>query len=379
MTLRVGRFKHKTLAGYSYIRSITYASLSDFQKRLLACSSVRQLSYLDQERPNIHPALLSGDPTLWQWREKYPQPPTSTYRDLIAQFTKALSAKENDLENVANTCTSESMPLDTLKCVKDSSLKPVKHDSYVTSIVSSKGVVGNIDRYAIKDKSLLQSSAQSQLKSECLFAKNSGGTGNDDKPEKDKPDPLDLETIKNYYIDRIPYFYKQNEDLSLGLHHDDIVFENNYFQKQKILQGITAYQNEQSKLHMKANFMFPSYFFSAVGATTHVEECCVKVHWRFYYLRNIEWMTKYWWKRMVLGVPVIECYNFNDGISTFTVNKDGQVIKHQVDRLMPIQKMEADTLKPQVGAKLATAMGLATPKTSFDTMTRFKKKTEPQG
>lgn len=199
-------------------------------------------------------------------------------------------------------------------------------------------------------------------------ASGSGGKEPDKDDNRDGPSIDQLEAVKEYYVAVVPGFHKRGEQLSAGLHHRDIVFENHFFKQPKRTVGLHKYSLELTKMRVMASFVYPSYFLEVQSITVHPSNGYVRMHWRAYVMSNIKFVKNFftWVKGMAKGDNAKSAHDTIDGISTFHVNRAGKIVLHRLDRKLPVDN--PSTVK-NLAAKTVEMVGL-TPKASCKTTSK---------
>ncbi|XP_052790988.1 uncharacterized protein LOC128224924 [Mya arenaria] len=183
-------------------------------------------------------------------------------------------------------------------------------------------------------------------------------TDSDDGKKDDLPSPAQLSDIRKYYMQQLPVCHKGGtmDDLKTGRHHLDIVFENLFFEKPIITQGILKYSYQQVKFKCLLHFRFVSFYVLPINVTTHYDQGCIVIHWRLHTLTFTALV------RSILAFKWLDrttYYRTVEGISTIYANSDGKIIKHRLERKIPL-----DTAQPSkaelLAAKLVGRKNLAT-------------------
>lgn len=210
--------------------------------------------------------------------------------------------------------------------------------------------------------SVVQSSPESDKSVKGAKSTDSPG---DDEEKKDGPTLLQLQDVMNYYIATVPSFHRASgENFRLGMHHKQIVFENNFYPKPIVKRGIHAYRNYLFKINLLATFAYVHYSYEIVSLRSNRKEGSVILHWRVRLLSNTSFMTSLV-PRVLRGSNIGDQYKTMDGISTFYVDSDGKIFKHKVERLTPLNEPISATEK--IASKI---LSNAVPKVNFTTQTK---------
>ncbi|XP_045195761.2 uncharacterized protein LOC123551114 [Mercenaria mercenaria] len=278
--------------------------------------------------------------------------------DLIKSLAKVVEPVEcNDIIHVgssAKNCTENSQPLKT--CNRSNIHAFNSFDSFSAIDQTLHKDTGHCLHMNASDAAV-----KTQEKEWCSNLSNSasGGTDPDKDDERKGPTIMQLEAVKEYYIEIVPGFHKRGEKLSAGLHHEKMVFENHFFKKPKVTVGLTKYSTEISKIRAIATFFYPSYHLEIQSILSYPNEGYVKMHWRAYVVSNWKFV-----KRILMLMKDYKSahggHDTIDAISTFHVNRDGKIVLHKLDRKIPLQSESAVT---NLAAKTVEMVGLA-PKSS---------------
>ncbi|XP_060572557.1 uncharacterized protein LOC132730606 [Ruditapes philippinarum] len=204
--------------------------------------------------------------------------------------------------------------------------------------------------------SLPQGTVKAEEKDTYMNSSMSNNKNDDTEGDSNRPSLEQLETVKEYYIEQVPKMPTQTENFSSGLHHHEIVFENNFFKKPKVTMGLAKYSLQLTYMKCVAAIMFPRVELEIQSILSNYEEGCVKMHWRMYMFTTLDFF-KYW-------IPFVKEGEKKsiDAISTFYLNKDGLITLHRLDRRLPISKPNKNPVAKMAG-KTAQMLGLA-PKSS---------------
>lgn len=176
--------------------------------------------------------------------------------------------------------------------------------------------------------------------------------------DRDKPSADRLKAVEQYFIEKLPTFFKSRQDYSM--YHPDIMFENNFWGENTVSVGINQYALQLMKLRAMTHLKYAHVNMEVISSKCIHEENMVRIHWRVEGLSQLK-ALRFWkytpWK---YSSSFKEDAEWIDGISLLYVNKDGLVTKHRMDRMTPDEEQTAKV--PSLAAKLALILGLAVPK-----------------
>lgn len=288
--------------------------------------------------------------------------------DVIA-IINSLGAKNQELMNSLSKIIEPAECKDTIHIGKNTcgihdsySLK--NRNNFQISAFRSFDLFTTLDPNLVKD-SLVRATAVKRSELEVDQFSDTKQTASDRKEGKDEPKGptlAQLETVRSYYLEIVPDFHKRGEDLSAKLHSQNLVFENHFFKTPRITRGLQKYMMELAKFRILGAIAYPSYYFEIQSITSHPREGQVKMHWRMYYVSNWNFVRRIFSLMRDMSEKK-KGHDSIDATSTFSVNKDGKIFYHKVDRVIPLQEEVSPVEK--IKAKTAEMVGFA-PKTPFD-------------
>ncbi|KAK7491688.1 hypothetical protein BaRGS_00017141 [Batillaria attramentaria] len=182
------------------------------------------------------------------------------------------------------------------------------------------------------------------------------------------PNMDQLRTVERFFIESLPHLFKSRMDYSI--YHPSVVFENNFWGKEEVTVGITQYATQIMKLRALTHLKYAHVHLEVVSSACLLEEGVVRIQWRIVGLSQLK-ALKFWkYTAWSYGKAFREDAEWIEGISILHVNKDGQVVKHRMDRMTPDEE-QLTRKTPSLATRLAVIMGLSTPKTGLTDFSSF--------
>ncbi|KAL4219175.1 hypothetical protein ACF0H5_021757 [Mactra antiquata] len=220
----------------------------------------------------------------------------------------------------------------------------------------------NKDLHTLQSNYTQSRSAQTSTKSVSEFSKDSDrniSEENDDDSNRKGPTIAQLEEVKRFYIRSAPHFFRRGEPMNEGRHDPDIVFENHLRKRPRTTVGIKRYIAELSKIRIVVGIMFPSCSLRIRNINIHPENGYVRIHWCALYTTDILIWSRFF-SFFSSKDSNSEKKKFKkewDFISTVYVNKQGKIVKHIVDRKIPINEKRGTV--EEFAVKTAGIVGLS--------------------
>lgn len=211
-------------------------------------------------------------------------------------------------------------------------------------------------------KSQLVSYSCEKHKSLELTCNPSPSPGSSKPPaQRNGPSEEQLHQVKDRLVEVVPNFFKRTHDYRL--YNPDIVFINNFWGKETVHRGLSAYMMELSKARILSHIKYAHLQMNIVKITAHPEEGSIRLHWRVTGLPQLKtlqfWKFLPWTYRNSLKSES----RFFDGLSTLFIGSDELIYKHKVDRMMPEEEPLLEK-SPDLALKLGLMFGLL-PRTGF--------------
>lgn len=168
-----------------------------------------------------------------------------------------------------------------------------------------------------------------------------------------------LRRVEAYFIETLPLFFKTRMDYRI--YHPEMVFENNFWGNNELFRGVNQYATQMMKFRAYTHLKYAHVHMEVMSSACLPEEGIVRVQWRIVGLSQFK-ALKFWkYTAWSYGKSFREDAEWIDGVSIFHVNKDGLVVKHRMDRMMPDEEQMVRK-SPSLAGKLAILLGLSSPK-----------------
>lgn len=175
-------------------------------------------------------------------------------------------------------------------------------------------------------------------------------SNNTDEPEKidpfKKPKLEQLLRVEEKMKDHIPKFLKETHPI--GFYTPEVIFENLYYERPKITEGISAYVFELLKIRWKLNVKFSNAVIQILNIGHDEVDGTVKIRWRMRGLRGMKIFTPWKIKLWNLKDSINSEAEWHDGFSILYVRGDGRIWKHTLQRVMT---QEDETVKDKKTTK----------------------------
>ncbi|XP_076455274.1 uncharacterized protein LOC143289916 [Babylonia areolata] len=241
----------------------------------------------------------------------------------------------------------DSTPTCYLPDSTDCSLLPCRGESHIEAVFSSP--------VSDQGAALCSSGSGSGGPQGSVGGQKSAGSGGQG-PSLDK-----LRAVEAHFIDSLPKFFKSRLDYSV--YHPHIVFENNFWGENQTTVGINQYAIQLTKLRALTHLKYAHVHMEVISSACLLEEGALRIHWRVVGLSQLKALRFWKYTAWSYKTSFRDDAEWIDGISILYVNKDGQVIKHRLDRMTPSEEQFAKT--PSLAGKLALLFGVTGPKPSL--------------
>ncbi|XP_041368911.1 uncharacterized protein LOC121383149 [Gigantopelta aegis] len=257
-------------------------------------------------------------------------------------------------------------------------IQPTSDDIFYNEVLrrESTNSVTRHDIHYIGDALLRRSNSYSvglaSFEEGVVFCDGSASKTDESKTKKsDKspgPSEEQLRVVHDYFVNYLPQFFRLKLDFRSC--HKDIIFENNYWGKNKIVHGVTAYASELNKIRFLALLKYTRVNMHILKITIHTEDGTVRVRWR---ISGIPQLRSLFIGRNLFSKGKENDDVWHDGFSVFHVGKDGLIHKHRVDRVMPDEERQVSKAT-SFATRLAILLGLSPKPSLTDFSSLFMRK-----
>ncbi|XP_070183340.1 uncharacterized protein [Littorina saxatilis] len=213
----------------------------------------------------------------------------------------------------------------------------------------------------LTDFDMVLCDAQSPHSRSPLTVQCSAGPQQSAGPGGEGPNLDQLRAVEAYFIEIIPSFFKSRMDYQV--YHPNIVLENNFWGQNEVAVGIKQYAMQMMKLRALTHLKFAHVHMEVVTSDCVEEEGAVRIEWRIVGISQLKALRFWKYTAWSYNKTFREDAEWIGGVSTLTVDKDGLVTIHRLDRVTPDEGQAAKQMS--LTAKLALLLGLGSPKPSL--------------
>ncbi|XP_037028864.1 uncharacterized protein C6orf136 homolog [Bradysia coprophila] len=181
-------------------------------------------------------------------------------------------------------------------------------------------------------------------------------TNSNDKKQKGNEQ---LQIVFNVLSSTLPNLFVKPLDYSIF--HTNLVVENNIRGTRTV--GLYHFVKQVALLRTVGHIKYGYVKFDVLKMTMHPEDDTIKIRWSVRGISGLKIMLQFWkfklWEFKKIREQEETWY---DGFSTMYVGEDGLVFKHVIDKVIPDQNRELDTITKGtlIAPKLALFVGLTT-------------------